>query len=106
MQQLLAGRVVPTAVIGGNDLLVIGGMVEAQAQGRQVPRDLSCVGIDDLELAAHMTPALTTVRLPTAELGRQCAEQVLTRLAGDPGTRTIRLPVELVVRHSTGRCGD
>ena len=106
MQQLLAGRVVPTAVIGGNDLLVIGGMVEAQAQGRHVPRDLSCVGIDDLELAAHMTPALTTVRLPTAELGRQCAEQVLTRLAGDPGTRTIRLPVELVVRHSTGRCGD
>jgi LacI family transcriptional regulator len=104
MQQLLAGREPPTAIIGGNDLLVIGGMVEAQARGLRVPADLSCVGIDDLELAAHMSPALTTVRLPTADLGHQCAVQVLARLAGARGTRRICLPVELVVRHSTGPC--
>jgi LacI family transcriptional regulator len=100
MRQLLAGGASPTALIGGNDLLAIGAMMEAQAQGIRVPQDLSCVGIDDLELAEHMLPALTTVRLPTAELGQRCAQQVLARLAGAPGERRINLPVELVVRAS------
>jgi LacI family transcriptional regulator len=104
MAQLLADKVPPTAVIGGNDLLAIGGMVEAQARGLRVPADVSLVGIDDLELAAHMTPALTTVRLPTAELGRRCALQLLARLAGDNGERKICLPLELIVRGSTGPC--
>lgn len=104
MQQFLASNVHPTAVIGGNDLLAIGGMVEAQARGVRVPEDMSCVGIDDLELAAHMSPALTTIRLPTADLGHRCAVQVLTRLAGDPGEQKICLPLELIVRSSTGPC--
>ena len=104
MRQLLADGEPPTAVIGGNDLLVIGGMVEAQARGWRVPLDMSCVGIDDLELSEHMNPPLTTVRLPTAELGRRCAAQVLARLGGEPCERWINLPVELVVRASTAVC--
>jgi LacI family transcriptional regulator len=104
MRKLLAEGEPPTAVIGGNDLLAIGGMVEAQAQGLLVPKDLSCVGIDDLELSAHMTPGLTTVALPTAELGHRCAVQVLARLAGQPGDRRICLPSQLVVRQSTSPC--
>jgi LacI family transcriptional regulator len=102
MQQLLALSTRPTAIIGGNDLLAIGAMLEAQAKGLRVPEDLSCVGIDDLELAAHMLPPLTTVQLPTAELGHRCALQVLARLAGQSGERRINLPVQLVVRASSG----
>jgi LacI family transcriptional regulator len=104
MRQLLASPRRPTAIIGGNDLLAIGAMMEAQAQGLRVPKDLSCVGIDDLELAEHMLPPLTTVRLPTAELGHRCALQVLARLAGDDGEQRINLPVGLVVRASSGPC--
>jgi LacI family transcriptional regulator len=104
MRQLLALADRPTAIVGGNDLLAIGAMMEAQAQGLRVPKDLSCVGIDDLELSEHMQPALTTVQLPTAELGRRCAVQVLARLAGEAGERRINLPVQLVVRASTAIC--
>jgi LacI family transcriptional regulator len=104
MRQLLAADVRPTAIIGGNDLLAIGGMLEAQCQGLNVPTDLSCVGIDDLELSEHMRPALTTVQLPTVEMGQRCASQVLTRLNGQPGEPRIDLPVTLVVRQSTAAC--
>jgi LacI family transcriptional regulator len=104
MQQLLALAEPPTAIIGGNDLLAVGGMLEAQRHGMRVPEDMSCVGIDDLEISAHMIPALTTVQLPTEELGRRCAQQVLSRLRGNSGERQICLPVELVVRQSSGRC--
>jgi LacI family transcriptional regulator len=51
-----------------------------------------------------MTPGLTTVALPTAELGHRCAVQVLARLAGQPGDRRICLPSQLVVRQSTSPC--
>jgi LacI family transcriptional regulator len=104
MQTLLALAQPPTAIIGGNDLLAVGGMLEAQRRGLRVPEDISCVGIDDLEISAHMIPALTTVQLPTEELGRRCAQQVLTRLRGSSGERQICLPVKLVVRQSSGRC--
>jgi LacI family transcriptional regulator len=100
---LLASDMPPTAVIGGNDLLAAGALFEAQARRIAVPEQISIVGIDDLELSAHVTPALTTVHLPTSELGRQAAELVLARLAGGAAgaPEAIELPIALVQRHST-----
>jgi LacI family transcriptional regulator len=91
----------PSAIIGGNDLLAIGAMFEAQARGMKVPRQLSIVGIDDLDLASHVSPALTTVHLPSAELGQQAAQILLAMLSGEKKTQTVELPVELVTRGST-----
>jgi LacI family transcriptional regulator len=93
----------PTAVIGGNDLLAAGALFEAQARRIRVPRQLSIVGMDNLELSQHVTPALTTVNLPTAALGRRAAELVLARLEGTGKPRAIELPIDLVVRESTAR---
>lgn len=92
----------PTAVIGGNDLLAIGALFEAQSRGLAVPRELSIMGFDNLELSAHVTPALTTIHLPTAELGRLAAERLLVQLQSRQPLQAVELPVELVVRHSTG----
>lgn len=92
----------PTALIGGNDLLAAGILFEAQARGIAVPGELSIVGFDNLDLSAHLTPSLTTIHLPTAELGRRAAEMVMSRLARAPAAEMIELPVELVVRKSTG----
>jgi LacI family transcriptional regulator len=99
---LLALAAPPTAVIGGNDLLAIGAMLELQVRGRRVPEDMSVVGIDDLELAAHVQPALTTVRLPTYQLGTLAAEMTLRRLKGDATSNRIELPIDLVIRGTTG----
>lgn len=93
----------PTAIVAGNDLLAVGALAEAHARGFAVPGDLSIVGIDDLELAAHTTPPLTTIRLPTYELGRRAAEILLARLQGPAARQTIELEIDLVVRGSTGR---
>lgn len=100
LQRLLAAKRPPTAVIGGNDLLASGALIEARARGLTVPGDLSIVGMDDLELSEHL--ALTTVHLPTVELGRHVADLVIARLSGKQTGGSMLLPVRLVVRASTG----
>jgi LacI family transcriptional regulator len=90
----------PSAIICGIDLLAVGCLVEAQARGLSVPRDLSVVGIDNLEMAAHLSPALTTVHVPTARIGEEAARAVM---ASGRAARAIELPIELVVRRSTAR---
>lgn len=83
--------------------MAIGAMLEIQSRGLKVPADISVAGIDDLDIAAHMIPGLTTVRLPTAELGQVAAQQVLKRFAGEKIDRRIELPIELVMRGSTAQ---
>ena len=91
----------PTAIIAGNDILAIGCITELQLQGISVPQGLSVVGIDNLEMAAHVTPPMTTIHLPTGRIGEQSALSLLRRM-GEPGPpQTIDLPVELVIRKST-----
>jgi LacI family transcriptional regulator len=107
MSELLGGsREQPTAVIGGNDLMAIGGMFEAQSRRLDVPGDISFVGIDDLELSAHVRPGLTSVHLPTSMLGKVAAEQVLRRLADEDHSQRVELPIRLVVRASAGPAPD
>lgn len=91
----------PTAVICGNDILAHGAMLEALALGIDVPGALSITGFDDMELAAQIPPGLTTIRIPTAEIGRRTAQHLLARLAGEKTDKRTELPVELVVRGST-----
>lgn len=91
----------PTAVICGNDVLAIGAMTEARAQGIAVPRELSITGFDDLEISSLIEPALTTVRVPTRELGQLAAQHLLARLAGQEVERLREVSVELIVRAST-----
>ena len=91
----------PTAVICGNDVLAIGALAECHAQDIAVPREISVTGFDDLEMSSVVTPGLTTVHFPTAELGTYAAQQLLARIAGKLFEARVELPVELVVRAST-----
>jgi LacI family transcriptional regulator len=100
---LLATSEPPTAIIGGIDILAVGCLAEAHAAGLTVPDDLSVVGIDNLEMAAHVSPSLTTVHIPTARIGEAAAGTLLKRLDGWSGRIVEALPVELVVRQSAAR---
>jgi len=91
----------PTAVICGNDILAHGAMLEALALGIDVPRAISITGFDDMELAAQIPPGLTTVHIPTAEIGRRTAQHILARLNGEKRDKRTELAVDLVVRGST-----
>jgi LacI family transcriptional regulator len=93
----------PTAIFAFNDNLAIGALQAARERGVRVPEELSIVGFDDLEFAELVTPALTTVRQPLAEMGRM-AVSLLERLI--EGQRIEALHVELrtqlIARGSTG----
>jgi len=104
MRDLLRQNPAPSAIIGGNDLLALGALLECQAQGLNVPKDISIAGFDDIDLAGHISPALTTMRVPTATMGRQAADYLLQRLSGDQATCEKTLDVELIVRASTAPC--
>ena len=92
----------PTAIFAFNDNLAIGVIRAARARGLRVPEDVSVVGFDDVELATIVTPALTTVRQPLAEMGRT-AVSLLMRLLERKRFETLHvdLATRLVVREST-----
>jgi LacI family transcriptional regulator, galactose operon repressor len=92
----------PTAIFAFNDNIAIGVVQAARARGVRVPDDLSIVGFDDVEGATIVTPALTTVRQPLAEMGRT-AVSLLMRLLERQRFETlhVELATRLVVREST-----
>ena len=92
----------PTAIFAGSDEQAFGVAEAARVTGRRIPEDLSIVGFDDLPFSRWVSPALTTVRQPLADMGRTAAEMLLTmidrrELAG----RQVELATELMVRSST-----
>lgn len=95
----------PTAIIGAVDMLAIGAMIEALGRGIAVPDTMSFAGIDNVDVTAHLSPSLTTVDMPAARIGSETAAMMLRRLSGaeDGADQTVQLPINLVVRHSTGR---
>lgn len=94
-----------TAVFCGNDVLATGVLFEAQGLGLRLPQDLSIVGFDDLELSAHLTPPLTTVRVDSDKMGTRTAEMLLHKLAGKPVPHAIQIEANLIVRSSTAPAG-
>jgi LacI family transcriptional regulator len=92
----------PTAIFAFNDNLAIGALQAARERAVRVPEDLSIVGFDDVEPATIVTPTLTTVRQPLAEMGRT-AVSLLMRLLERQRFETLRveLATRLVVREST-----
>jgi len=91
-----------TALVCGNDVLAIGALAECAARGIAVPGALSIVGFDDIDMASGVTPALTTIRVPAADMGRRAAARMLARLGGEAVAPVEELPATLVVRASTG----
>lgn len=95
----------PTAIFASNDNMAVGVLQAARERGLSVPEDLSVVGFDDAEVARSVTPALTTVRQPLAELGRT-AVSLLMRLVEGQRVEALRveLATRLVLRDSTSPC--
>ena len=90
----------PTAIFCGNDVLALGCLFEATALGIQVPDQLSIVGCDDLPISAEITPALTTIALESATLGRMAAQALLSWLQDGVEPGRTELPVTLVERQT------
>jgi DNA-binding LacI/PurR family transcriptional regulator len=91
----------PTAFVCANDLIAVGALDAARELQMSVPRDLAVIGVDDIDAAAMTTPALTTIRIPSEQIGRRAGELVLRRLEDRSiPVSTVVLGHELVDRDS------
>ncbi len=86
-----------SAVLAFNDQMALGVVAGLNARGISVPRDLSVIGFDDVPMAAMVAPPLTTISLPTGEVGAVA----VAMLSDGPSTK--ELFGEFVLRHSTAR---
>jgi len=103
MSRLLGLSRRPTAVFAASDLLALGAMKAATDAGLEVPKDLSIVGFDDVDMAAYSMPALSTVRVPAYEMGDLAVASLLDMIEnGSSGAHRYCLDTELVVRGSCG----
>ncbi|MCV0427933.1 MAG: substrate-binding domain-containing protein [Roseibium sp.] len=89
-----------SAVLCLSDVLALGVLFEAGRRGISVPGDLSLMGFDDLDWAAHSVPSLTTIRLPTARMGTHVAKALMGKLDSAEPIETLRLDAEIVQRES------
>jgi LacI family transcriptional regulator len=100
-RRLLARSERPTAIMASNDQEAFGVLTAAREAGLGVPDDLSVVGFDDVPMAEHVHPPLTTVHQPLYEIGRSAADMLINWVEGaPPEPRRIVLPTRLVIRGS------
>jgi DNA-binding LacI/PurR family transcriptional regulator len=103
MRNLLADAIQPTAVFVANDLAAIGVLEVLDAEGLDVPGDLSVVGYDNTALAASPRLGLTTVDQPRHDMGNMAAGLILEKIGQDRTTaRHVVLPPKLIARESSG----
>jgi len=106
-KELLARQEHFTALFAYNDISAIGSICAFQEAGLRVPEDISVVGFDDIQNAAYINPALTTVRQPLVKMGEIAARTLLDRIEGRAKyVPEITIAPELVARRSTAPPGS
>jgi LacI family transcriptional regulator len=101
MRALMRASTPPTAIVCGNDVLAIGAVLECVASEIPIPGRVSITGFDDLDLASHLVPPLTTMRVPCGAMGRMAAEYLINRINGHPTAPALELEPELILRNTT-----
>ena len=103
-RRLLTEKMRPRAIFAANDMMAVGCLYAFKEAGLDVPRDIALAGFDDIPIARYVTPALTTVRVRIAELGRSALE-LLSALLENPDqvpAPAQTLDCEIVVRDTCG----
>lgn len=105
MDQLLKRYPRPDAVFVFNDMMAFGAMSAIRKAGLEIPKDISVVGFDDIELSSAILPALTTVAQPFDEIARWTTNLLVQRMTdkSSDGKQRIILQAALVKRASAGR---
>jgi LacI family transcriptional regulator len=104
-EALLKLEPLATAIVAANDLLALGALRALGERGLSCPGDVSVTGYNDMPFVDRISPPLTTVRIQSYETGRHAAAMILKQIETPAESRkptTEVLPVELVVRGSTG----
>jgi LacI family transcriptional regulator len=101
MGELMAASPRPTAVFCGSDILAAGAIKYCHAAGIRVPEDVSVMGFDNLEIAELTSPEMTTLEVPSRDMGRLAADYILASPLQRRHLKQRELAIRLVVRGST-----
>ena len=103
MQQLLALRRPPTAVLCATDRMAVGALHALASTGLRAGRDVSVIGYDDLPIASYTDPPLTTLEQPISRMAQRLVEMLLALLGGaEPSAFAEVWPARLIARQSDG----
>jgi len=91
-----------TAIYCTTDKLAIGALRECHVLGLRVPEDVSVAGFSDLEIVSQLDPPLSTVHIPTDQIGTCTADFLIDRISGRTGPEKIELAANVIIRQSTG----
>jgi len=101
LKKLLLNNPKITAIICGQDILALGAILEAQKQGLRIPKDLSIIGFDDLEISRHLSPSLSTIHIDATGMWAQAAIHLISQINGDTKLpRKIKVSTNLIIRES------
>lgn len=91
----------PDAIFAGSDSLATAILGTIYAMGLHCPDDIGVIGFNNINLSAHMVPPLTTIGIPTREIGIAAAQRLMEMVQGQGGCkRKILFPTELIIRGS------
>ena len=93
----------PTAIFAANDAMAIGALSALREEGVAVPDDIAVAGFDDIPIARYVSPPLSSVHVPIAQLGERAMDLLLGAIAGaaNGAARQVVLPTTLVIRKSS-----
>ena len=100
MRELLGSAPGIDALFVASDLMAAGAMSVIREAGLRIPEDIAIIGYDDIDLAQHCDPPLTTVRQPVAEMGAELARKVIALQAGRTVELATIMATHLVLRES------
>jgi DNA-binding LacI/PurR family transcriptional regulator len=106
VQKLYKMEQLPTAIFAGNDMMAMGTIEALNELGYRVPEDVSIVGVDDIALARHAHPPLTTVSIPKREMARSATELLLRHINDhdkNETPQTLFVRPQIIVRQSTSK---
>jgi len=104
-QELLALENRPTAIFASNDIMALGAIYAIHEAGLEIPADVAIVGYDDRDFAAWIRPGLTTIRMPSYEMGQAAARLLMKQFAREELEDATQIPGKLIIRESCGANG-
>jgi DNA-binding LacI/PurR family transcriptional regulator len=102
IQQMLKDGIEFDAVFSGDDDTAMGVYRALKMANRLLPDDVAVVGFDDVQFSRYISPALTTIRAPIEEVGREAVRQLIRLMDGEQVERLTLMRTELIIRESCG----
>jgi LacI family transcriptional regulator len=100
LKELMEKDKLPTALVVASDPMALGAFRALHEEGIRVPQDISVFSFDDIETAAYLSPALSTVKIHSFEMGKTAVKLVDDRIKGREIPLKVVVPAQLVLRES------